>query len=95
MIPCFRFRKLKYKQRKANYFNKFSPERIPETTYYNTLLVTFDVTRLYINIPHDFGLQARRFLIEKYSELTPRNFTLEFILNSIQLVYTGKQHISL
>ena len=60
--------------------------KIPETTDHNKLLVTFDVTSLYTNIPHDFGLQAIRFWIEKYPELIPRNFTLEFILNSIQFI---------
>ena len=48
------------------------------TTDPNTLLVTFDVTSLYTNIRHDFGLQAIRFWIEKYPELIPRNFTTEF-----------------
>ena len=60
--------------------------KIPETTDHNKLLVTFDVTGLYTNIPHDFGLRAIRFWIEKYPELIPITFTLEFILNSIQFI---------
>ena len=60
--------------------------KIPETTDPNTLLVTFDVMSLYKNIPHDFGLQVIRFWIEKYQELIPKNFTPEFIINSIQFI---------
>ena len=60
--------------------------KIPETTDHNKLLVTFDVTGLYTNIPHDFGLRAIRFWIEKYPELIPITFTLEFILNLIQFI---------
>ena len=52
----------------------------------NTLLVTFDVTSLYTNIPHDFGLQALAFWIEKHPELIPRNFSKEFILESIKFI---------
>lgn len=60
--------------------------KIPETTDPNSLLVTFDVTSLYTNIPHDFGLQAIKFWIEKHPELIPRDFSPDFILDSIQFI---------
>lgn len=60
--------------------------KIPETTDPNTILVTVDVTSLYTNIPHDFGLQAIKFWIEKHPELFPRKFSPDFILDSIQFI---------
>jgi hypothetical protein len=45
--------------------------KIPETEDLNTFLVTFDVTSLYTNIPHDFGIEAKTFWIEKHAELIP------------------------
>lgn len=53
--------------------------KIPETTDPNTLLITFDVSSLYTNIPRDFGLQAIKFWVEKQPNLIPRNFSPDFI----------------
>ena len=66
--------------------------KIPEIVHPNTLLVTFDVTSLYTNIPHDFGLQALAFWIEKHPELIPRNFSKEFILESIKFILENNEN---
>ncbi|XP_062586434.1 uncharacterized protein LOC134248002 [Saccostrea cucullata] len=60
--------------------------KIPENVEPDTLLVTFDVKSLYTNIPHDLGLEAIKFWIEKYPELIPRNISSEFILDSVRFI---------
>ena len=63
-------------------FLKYIPEKVQE----NTLLVSFDVISLYTNIPHDLGLEAVQFWIEKFPTETCERFSKEFILKSLQLV---------
>ena len=40
----------------------FLPEHIPE----DTILASFDVESLYSNIPHDLGLDAIKFWLQKH-----------------------------
>ena len=40
----------------------------------NTHMVTFDITNLCINIPHELGKQAISFWIEEYSETLDLRF---------------------
>jgi hypothetical protein len=60
--------------------------KIPEDVDPDTLLVTFDVTSLYTNIPHEFGVEALTYWIEKYPELIPGNFSLDFIIDSVKFI---------
>ena len=51
----------------------------------DTLMVTFDITNLYSNIPHELGTQAISFWIEKYPEILHNKFItegIEIILNN-------------
>ena len=63
-------------------FLKYIPEKVQE----NTLLVSFDVISLYMNIPHDLGLEAVQFWIEKFPTETCERFSKEFILKALQIV---------
>ena len=58
------------------------PEQIPE----DTILASFDVESLYSNIPHDLGLDAIKFWLQKHPEDLHRRFTDNFILESIQFI---------
>ena len=59
---------------------------IPDTVEENTLLVSFDVTSLYTNIPHNLGLEAISYWIDRHrSEIQPR-FSKDFIIEGLKIV---------
>ena len=57
----------------------------------NTILLTCDIISLYTNIPHEYGLKALEFWIEKHPESINERFSKEFILESAEicLLYTS------
>ena len=59
---------------------------LPQHTDPDTLLVTFDVTSLYSNIPHDLGKRAISYWIRKHPELLPSRFNEQFIIDSIDII---------
>ena len=59
---------------------------LPTTTDINARLVSFDVTSLYTSIPHDLGIAAVKYWVEKYREAIPNRFSLEFVLDSVTLI---------
>ena len=61
-------------------------KKLPENIDENSILVTFDVENLYSNIPHDLGLEAIDFWINKYPDELPNRISKEFIINSIKLI---------
>ena len=52
----------------------------------NTILVTFDVTSLYTNIPHDYGLQAIAYWIELYPGRLNLRFSKDFVLEGTKII---------
>lgn len=60
--------------------------KIPERIQMNSILVTFDVTSLYTNIPHDLGIAAVQYWVEKHRDKIDTRFTIDFILDSVQLI---------
>ena len=58
------------------------PNRVPA----DTILASFDIESLYSNIPHELGIQAVRFWLEKYPETLKGRFSKEFILDGIELI---------
>ena len=58
------------------------PHRVPT----NTLLASFDIEALYSNIPHELGIKAVHFLLDKYPEILKSRFSKEFILDGIKLI---------
>lgn len=59
---------------------------IPNTVNEGTLLVSFDVTSLYTNIPHELGYEAITYWLEKHPELINQRFPKEFILEGLQVI---------
>ena len=51
-----------------------------------TLLATFDVVSLYTNIPHDLGIEAIQFWLQKRRDLIPQRFPNTLILSCIECV---------
>ncbi|KAL5016728.1 hypothetical protein ScPMuIL_006317 [Solemya velum] len=66
-----------------DFLNHIPPE-VPDT-----ILASFDVTSLYTNIPHDLGLTAANFWIEKHRDLVDRRFKTDFLLSALQIVLEG------
>ena len=55
----------------------------------NTVLATFDVTSLYTSIPHNYGLEAIKYWLDKYrSSVNPR-YSTSFILEAITFILTN------
>ena len=52
----------------------------------NILVVTFDVTNQYSNIPHELGKQTISFWIDTYSETLQSRFNKWFIIDDIELI---------
>ncbi|KAK3098881.1 hypothetical protein FSP39_023944 [Pinctada imbricata] len=57
-------------------FLNYIPESVPQ----NTILVSFDVTSLYTNIPHDLGIEAVTFWLEKFQNEIPTRFPMDLYL---------------
>lgn len=51
-----------------------------------TLLVSFDVTSLYTNIPHELGIEAIRFWVNKHPEAVHPRFNEAFIIESLKII---------
>ncbi|XP_029648933.1 uncharacterized protein LOC115222773 [Octopus sinensis] len=59
---------------------------LPETVKEGTLLVSFDVVNLYTNIPHDYGIEAITFRLEKYPEAIPGRINHSFIIEALKFI---------
>ena len=52
----------------------------------NLKLVSVDITSLYANIPHELGLKAIEYWLDKYPELIHSRFDKTFILKALKIV---------
>ena len=55
---------------------------IPRHIDYDCELMSCDIVSLYTNIPHDLGTEALQYWLQRYPELLPQRFTLEFVLEA-------------
>ena len=53
---------------------------------WNTILTTFDAVGLYSNIPHEYGLEAIGYWLDKFPESLHRRFPKEFVLESVKFI---------
>lgn len=58
------------------------PTEVPE----HTRLISFDIVSLYSNIPHDLGLEAISFWLDKYPELIADRFNKTFIIEALKII---------
>ena len=66
---------------------------IPDTVDENTQMVSFDVTSLYTNIPHNLGLEAIAFWIDKHSSEINHRFSKDFILEGLEIVLKNNNFV--
>ena len=59
---------------------------IPRQVSKDTILASFDVVNLYSNIPHEYGLEAISYWIEKYPEALPERINKEFIMKGLKFI---------
>lgn len=50
------------------------------------ILVSFDVTNLYSNIPHELGLEAFKHWIDKFPDIIYDCFSKPYILQSLKFI---------
>ena len=60
--------------------------KLPTTSSPETIIATFDVENLYTNIPHDLGLEAIKYWLEKYPKERPTRISKNFILEGIKFI---------
>ncbi|XP_029653875.1 uncharacterized protein LOC115227088, partial [Octopus sinensis] len=61
-------------------------EHLPKAIKEEALLVSFDLINLYTNIPHDYGIKAIKFWLEKYSEVLPGRINQIFIIEYLKCI---------
>ena len=59
---------------------------LPTTLPTNTILASFDTESLYSNIPHDLGIEAVNYWIDKYPDTRHSRFSKDFILDGMKLI---------
>ena len=59
---------------------------LPRTIDYEGTLLSCDVVSLYTSIPHELGIQALQFWLNKLRHLIPERFTIEFIIEATLFV---------
>ncbi|CAG2202520.1 unnamed protein product [Mytilus edulis] len=52
----------------------------------DAILVSFDVTSLYTNIPHKLGLDAVKFWLESYRHIIDQRFSNNFLLEGLKII---------
>ena len=50
------------------------------------MLASFDVESLYTNTPHELGIEAINYWLNKYPQEIQKRFSKEFILEGIELI---------
>ena len=60
--------------------------KVPTTVPNETLLATFDVVSLCTNIPHDLGLTAVKYWLDKYPDSINQRFLCKFILEATKFI---------
>ncbi|CAG2236124.1 unnamed protein product [Mytilus edulis] len=59
---------------------------LPAEVKEDAILVSFDVTSLYTNIPHKLGLDAVKFWLESYRHIIDQRFSNNFLLEGLKII---------
>ncbi|OOZ57814.1 hypothetical protein [Solemya velum gill symbiont] len=59
----------------------------------NSIFASFDVTSLYTNIPHDLGLQAINYWVNRYRDTVESRFSTEFIAEAMEIILKNNSFI--
>ena len=78
--------KLYTKHVKSNLRDTTDLNNLPERVQEDTLLATFDIEALYSNIPHELGMEAVEYWLDKHPEDLKSKFSKSFILDGIKQI---------
>ena len=67
--------------------------QLPSSIENDSDLITCDITSLYTSIPHDLGLQAVEYWIDREADRIPIRFTKVFIMESINILLTNNNFL--
>ncbi|CAG2243423.1 unnamed protein product [Mytilus edulis] len=59
---------------------------LPRTVCKDSIMVSFDVVNLYTTIPHEYGLTAIEFWLEKFPSEVPDRIEKKFIIEGIKFI---------
>lgn len=57
-------------------------------------MVSSDVINLYTNIPHNYGTETIRFMLDKYPEQIPERMIKDFTIESIKCILQNNHFIN-
>ncbi|XP_065658991.1 uncharacterized protein LOC136083516 [Hydra vulgaris] len=60
--------------------------KIPRKVELDSIILTCDIVNLYTTIPHNLGLEALKFWVEKHKILIPERITTNFIIESASFI---------
>ncbi len=60
--------------------------KLPRSTSFECEIYSVDIVSLYTNIPHELGVEAVEYYIDRYPDMIPERFSKEFILRSLLFV---------
>ena len=63
--------------------------KLPSRVDYSCVLSSCDIVSLYTSVPHDLGLEALLYWIEKKRNLIPERFTKAFIVEAASFVLSN------
>ena len=66
---------------------------LPHKIDYDSKLFGCDISSLYTSIPHELGLKAIKYWLEKKRDLIPNRFTNKFIIESIEFLLLNNNFI--
>ena len=61
-------------------------QKLPDQIFEDSILFCLDVESLNSNIPHDLGLKAIEFWMDKYPSKFPSRISNEFVLEGIKII---------
>ena len=61
-------------------------KHLPKNVAPNTQLITFDIVNFYSNIPHELGVEAIEYWLEKGKTLIQPRFRKQFIIKSTEII---------
>ena len=59
---------------------------VPNEVNEEALLISYDVTSVYTNIPHELGIEAVKYWMDKYPHMINSCFQHKFIIESLKIV---------
>ncbi len=67
--------------------------KLPQEIDFDCDIYSVDIVSLYTNIPHDLGIEAISYYVDKFRDKIPERFTKEFIIESLLFVLQNNNFV--